>query len=230
MSIKFLADFEEDTLAGRCTIKTRRWKEKSLCHKFSLNVKAAAQSSKIEVLPGKVCNENWLFGPATLLGSRSVIYPCSRFRCSIPCPCQDCQKLCSPSPCQAPVNSSCSCSDCAQRFKDHSRFHRTFHKDCKFCIQLLELFPNFNFWFLNHGTRIVMAYKNPREHFSVKELIVNKYPPPRPKPMYQGFFTDFDHYGRSSVKKEMEDDWIKCDECLYLVHTAPLISLKSTYS
>ena len=219
MSIKFLADFDEDTLAGRCTTKTRRFGGKSLCHKFSLSDKAAAQSSKVEVLPGKVCSEDWLFGPASLLASRSVIYPCSRFRCSIPCPCQDCQRLCSPSPCQAPVDSSCSCSDCGQRFKDHSHFHRTFHKDCKFCVQLLQLFPNFNFWFLNHGTRIVMAYQKPREHFPVKELVVNKYPPPRPKPKYQRFFTDFDRCDRSTVKKKMEDDWIKCDECLYLVHS-----------
>ena len=145
MSIKFLTDFAEDTLAGKCTKKTRRSQGQSLCHKFSLNDKEAAQSSKVEVLPGKVYSEDWLFGPASLLVSRSVIYPCSRFRCSIPCPCQDCQKLCSPSPCQAlaPVNSPCNCCDCARRFKDHSLFHRTFHTFCKFCIQLVELFPNF---------------------------------------------------------------------------------------
>ena len=221
MSIKFLTDFAEDTLAGKCTKKTRRSQGQSLCHKFSLNDKEAAQSSKVEVLPGKVYSEDWLFGPASLLVSRSVIYPCSRFRCSIPCPCQDCQKLCSPSPCQAlaPVNSPCNCCDCARRFKDHSLFHRTFHTFCKFCIQLVELFPNFNFWFLNHGTRIVMVYKTPREHFSVKPLVMNKYPPPRPMPKYQRYFTDFDRYGRSTLKKEMEDNWIKCDECWYAVHT-----------
>ena len=143
MSIKFVADFAEDTLAGKCTKRTRRSTEKVLCHEFSLHSKEVAQSSTIEVLPGKVFSEDWLFGPASLLASRSVIYPCSRFRCSIPCPCQDCQKPpSSSSPCQAPDASCCSCSDCAGRFKDHSNFHRTFHKGCKFCIQLLELFPN----------------------------------------------------------------------------------------
>ena len=220
MSIKFSADFAEDTLAGRCTKKLRSSKEKRLCHQFSLDCKAAAPSSKIEVLPGKVVGEDWLFGPASLLDSRSVIYPCSRFRCSIPCPCLDCQKS-SPSPCQAQAldKSSCSCNDCADRFQDHNNFHRTFHKDCKYCIQLIELFPNFNFWFLNHGTRIVMYYKNPREHFSVKGLVVNRYPPPRPSAMIQSYFTDFDHYDRSTLKKRMENDWIKCDECIYLMHT-----------
>ena len=197
MSIKFVADFAEDTLAGMCTKSTRRSKEKLLCHEFSLPFKAVAQSSKIKVFPGKVFSEDWLFGPASLLASRSVIYPCSRFRCSIPCPCQDCQKSYSPSPCQAPApdKSSCSCSDCIERFEDHSNFHRTFHQNCKFCIQLIEVFPNFNFWFLNHGTRIVMKYKNPREHFFVKGLVINKYPPPRPSGNYQRYFTDFDRYG-----------------------------------
>ena len=101
MSIKYEVNFAEDTLAGMCTKRKGCSEEKKWCHEFALCYEeAAVQSSVIQVLATKIVSEDWLFGPASLLASRSVIYPCSRFRCSIPCPCQDCRKCFSPLPCQ----------------------------------------------------------------------------------------------------------------------------------
>ena len=47
----------------------------------------------ILVEPTKSYQVPWLYGPATSLSSRTVIYPCNRYRCALPCPCKLCQKI-----------------------------------------------------------------------------------------------------------------------------------------
>ena len=172
MSIKYEADFPLCVLAGATSAgnKKQRFNENNMCHKFSLQTMSGiTESSTVKLLPGKIYEKKWLFGPATTLDKRSIIYPCARYRCSVPCPCQLCYQ---PLAKELPRNVSTS-----EKFKNHSQFHQAFHPKCEYCLQLVEIFPNFNFWFLNSGKRVVMYNGAYKEHFEVKSLVVNTEPP-----------------------------------------------------
>ena len=140
----FEADFEQDFIkaAGRKVIKSVKCVR---CHDFSLKSEFNSVSTAVQLLAGKCVKEKWLYGPAMTIKNRSVIYPCSRYRCSIPCPCLFC---CHRLPrCHVPGSQACVCIDCINHFEDHSHFHAAFHIDCKSCIQLLENIPQLKFSF-----------------------------------------------------------------------------------
>ena len=88
----------------------------------------------------------WLFGPATSLSTRSIIYHCTKNKCSLPCVCFICQK--SPPTCRVPASEACHCQDCQGHFEDHRLYHAAYHMDCKFCAQLVQAMPQLNFYFL----------------------------------------------------------------------------------
>ena len=88
----------------------------------------------------------WLFSPATSLSTRSIIYPCTKNKCSLPCVCFICQK--SPPTCRVPASEACHCQDCQGHFEDHRLYHAAYHMDCKFCAQLVQAMPQLNFYFL----------------------------------------------------------------------------------
>ena len=119
------------------------------CHYFELSEtdKTLASCGEVQVCPVKRVTQAWLYGPATDLASKSVIYPCRRFCCSLPCPCFLCRKV-HPT-CRAPTSKSCSCEDCKKHFLDHERFHAVKHEGCRACHQLTSLLPHFNFYFFN---------------------------------------------------------------------------------
>ena len=164
MSFAYEADFGQRHLFGYGT-KISKYKnsEINMCHFFSIKNKKDDGSRCIELVPGKHISEKWLFGPASNL-HKSIIYPCSRYRCQIPCPCMDCcQQL--PS-CQASLISECTCKRCIDQFDDHMNFHVVLHRNCKYCEQLLQVFPRFNFFLMNRekqkkrsGLRIVDRIK-----------------------------------------------------------------------
>ena len=138
MSFAYEADFGQRHLFGYGT-KISKYKnsEINMCHFFSIKNKKDDGSRCIELVPGKHISEKWLFGPASNL-HKSIIYPCSRYRCQIPCPCMDCcQQL--PS-CQASLISECTCKRCIDQFDDHMNFHVVLHRNCKYCEQLLQVF------------------------------------------------------------------------------------------
>jgi hypothetical protein len=116
------------------------------CYEFSApNVDNDYDSPEIvPVGPVKARSAPWLYGPACSLATRGVIYPCSRYRCCIPCPCRFCKK--SPRTCQA--RDSCNCEECLSKFSDHKNFHQAFHQLCEFCCQVVQCFPAFNFFYL----------------------------------------------------------------------------------
>ena len=93
MSINYHADFAVGILAGVNAWKIKKKfikvNEETMCHEFS-NKHQCGESDKVELVPGKIIVKKWLFGPASLLKSKALIYPCSRYKCSIPCPCQTC--------------------------------------------------------------------------------------------------------------------------------------------
>ena len=150
-TIRYGIDFGRNVVTWRGARVQRRFHFKTdvQCHHFSLKGQIREGSSTVEVVPGKTVKEDWLFGPATSLKSRCVIYPCSRHRCALPCPCRICRKI-NPK-CHHPE--VCSCKDCMLNFDDHSRFHSVFHLGCKFCGQILQVVPHFNFYFVSREQR-----------------------------------------------------------------------------
>ena len=147
MSFKYRADFGQKRLVGFGNKKTMWDKKKideiQMCHLFELKIEDNPKSQGIvNLVAGESITKEWLFGPASTR-DKSVIYPCYRYRCRVPCPCKVCAK-----------QSSCEvqAKQCIKNFEDHSRFHATFHHCCKYCDQILEIFPFFNFFFF--GTRL----------------------------------------------------------------------------
>ena len=138
------------------------------CHLFSLKAEVSWSSSLTPLLPGKSIRKNkkWLYGPAVCLVTRSVIYPCAHYRCSVPCPCHICQKK--HPRCRIPSSQPCNCKDCVEHFENHTVFHATYHFGCKFCFQIVKCIPNFNFVVLSsenkkyNGISIIHTGLGPR--------------------------------------------------------------------
>ena len=144
MTHKFEVDFDQDWIKGEGAGIERSAVCKN-CFEFELKEKEGFDPSSVQLQRVKVIKKPWLYGPATCLQSRTIVYPCSRFMCSVPCPCLLCHKK-HPS-CR---DNSCGCQDCTAHFSDHENFHATFHFGCKSCFQLVNLIPCFNYFFLGN--------------------------------------------------------------------------------
>ena len=161
MASKFSVDFkqglilEEDVNFG--------FEFNSRCHKYSVKKEHHRSPTSIKLVPTKVLKKPSLFGPATWLELKSIIYPCENFACAVPCPCLICSKT-HPS-CRVPSADGCSCPDCYKHFADHTDYHCTYHYGCKFCCQLVKTIPCFNFAFLDKEERqesILYFYGGPQ--------------------------------------------------------------------
>ena len=84
-----------------------------------------------------------LHGPACLLSSKVIIYPCQDHSCVIVCPCNICNYLASN------INDSLTLDE---QFLDHELHHQAPHSACVFCDQFLSIFPAFNY------ERIIQTY------------------------------------------------------------------------
>ena len=149
---KFEADYEQNVVEVCVNQHHEGFLKKIRCHQFSFKENPQQGSTSLEVIPGKAISSEWLYGAATMLETRTVVYPCVRFKCAVPCPCLLCRKV--HPKCRVPANQGCSCEDCLRHFQDHTQFHRTFKFGCKSCFQLMKAFPCFNFFFLE-------KWKNP---------------------------------------------------------------------
>ena len=129
------------------------------CYKFRLDQKIVSHPNSVNLVPEIIVSKSWLFGPATDLKTRSIIYPCTRYHCSIPCPCLLCALKKHPF-CRTPTSEGCNCEECKQNFVDQAYFHAVFHYGCKFCYQITQRIPNFNFSSLD------LAKKNYPDVFS----------------------------------------------------------------
>ena len=120
------------------------------CHEFSIKLEGSTpKPTSVQLVAGKSIRIQWLYGPATRLDSKTVIYPCTRYRCSVPCPCL----LCSGkyAMCSVSYTLPCNCADCTGHFRDHKTFHGSYHFGCKSCVQLIQKFPCLNFY-IYHNT------------------------------------------------------------------------------
>jgi hypothetical protein len=102
------------------------------CHIFKFsNVKTSLPTDYFPLMPWKSISEAWLYGPATSLDSRKIVYPCSHFKCAVPCPCLLCSRV--HPRCRVPASEACVCLDCIKHTEDHDNFHSVWHFGCKYC-------------------------------------------------------------------------------------------------
>ena len=141
MSSKYKADFEK-FIIKYSGIKISNPGDVK-CYLFSLKNSSTLIPGVCQLVPGKLVKDKWLYGPATQLGTKNILYPCSRYKCGIPCLCIICQKL--QTNCLIPPSRPCSCRDCNNLFEDHSQYHATLHLNCKYCLNMIENMPNISF-------------------------------------------------------------------------------------
>ena len=75
----------------------------------------------------------FLSGPASHLSTKSIVYTCYRRHCWIFCPCFQCRGY------------LCDRFSSETLFKDHKCYHLATHANCKFCCQMLDIFPFYSF-------------------------------------------------------------------------------------
>ena len=73
------------------------------------------------------------FGPFTMLKNKKVMYTCDQCRCLIECPCMNCKG--------EQVNKI----PRYDNFEDHLWYHHVAHGTCIFCLELLRIFPAYNY-------------------------------------------------------------------------------------
>ena len=141
-------NFSQNVLWYACrTLETKDASSK--CYNFSIISDHPCDPKCVQLEPFKLINQPWLYGPATDMKMKSIIYPCDRFRCLIPCPCLLCEK-------KNPTCSSqgkCSCDECKLFMHDHQSFHATFHFGCVSCEDIIRVIPNFNFFTLDKAKK-----------------------------------------------------------------------------
>ena len=150
MADKFYLNFQDNVILGQ----GYKFKKEANQNCFDFIVKENPNDShptNVQMEPVTYIKKEWLYGPATCLASRRIIYPCSRFRCSLSCPCLICRRK-HPT-CRVPTSQGCDCQNCRMHYLDHSSFHAAYHHGCKFCYQIVKILPNFNFFFLDKTKR-----------------------------------------------------------------------------
>ena len=115
------------------------------CYKYVIKDTADVNPDIVQLAPVRHHQHAWLFGPATKLSSRSIIYPCNRGKCEVPCMCLLCQKQYQ----KCRVGPSCGCQECKLYFENHSDYHWCLHIGCKSCFNIMSVLPHFDFHFLD---------------------------------------------------------------------------------
>ena len=203
MADSFNIHFEDNVLVGQGYKFDREANDNC----FDFVVKENPNDSllaKMQMEPVSYVKKEWLYGPATCLSSRRIIYPCTRFRCSLPCPCLICRKR-HPT-CRVPASHGCDCQNCRMQYLDHSSFHAAYHYGCKFCHQIVKILPNFNFFFLDKKKKAPIYPALPT--FSK---------PPGQK-VSDGLLSDW-RKKLYNLDHDIEDDGIWCLGCCWLFWT-----------
>ena len=150
MAHKFELDFSKKWISSKgpniLGVRCRGSSLTDMC--FSFDLGPASTGNTVAVIPVEKKKQPWLYGPATDLASKGVIYPCTRYKCSFKCPCLRCRKV-HPKCRINSGNKSCNCSECYEFFFDHEKFHIVPHLGCRACHQLTTIFPKFNYFFFN---------------------------------------------------------------------------------
>ena len=210
MAHKFFLDFQHNWISGQ-GVKIRGSDAMWKCYDYVISDVKNISPEKMLLVPIKSRKKEWLYGPATCLASRRIIYPCMRNKCSVVCPCLLCRKK-HPT-CRVPSSQACSCTDCLSHFEDHTNFHATFHVGCKFCFQITNIFPQFNFFFLDKKKRKSMSG-------SYTERSISEYCWLLPG---QKFSNSDWREKLHNWKNDIKDDGIWCNSCCILFGSIGLL-------
>ena len=80
-----------------------------------------------------------LFGPASLLLNKVIVYPCSKFGCKVPCCCRVCRTR------QMRKIEDVNFEELITE-KNHWIYHKAWHIECKFCNNIFNIIPMFKFF------------------------------------------------------------------------------------
>ena len=91
MAYSYHVDFSQGCIIGSRPITVRP------CGRIKKNSETTKKCYERDLcndktVPVKSINTPWLYGSVTSLVSQKIIYPCTRYRCAIPCECRLCQK------------------------------------------------------------------------------------------------------------------------------------------
>ena len=162
------------------------------CHEFTVDkVKSEkVEAAEVTFIAGKYVDGS-LYGPASLLKDKTIIYTCKWYRCRLGCPCHLCRKKVNN--CEKSGNAeTCSgpCVKCRGDCDDHLLFHRAPHLNCKFCKDVLNCLPNMKF--------IVLKIQGYYPDFYYKPISASL----------------FDHwYGDNDPTRGEDSSKFSCDKC-----------------
>ena len=142
MTHTFCLNFEKSSISASRVHRPRRRCKKAVpkCYDFFTKDLEDKTGENVPIVAVKRQYLQWLFGPATSLSTRSIIYPCTKNMCFI--------SHKTPPTCSVPPSEACHCQDCPRHFDDHILYHAAYHLACKFCAQMVQAMPQLNFYFL----------------------------------------------------------------------------------
>ena len=129
--------------------KGKPWQRDVKCHEFfvkDVTFKGSPTKSRckaiVSLVTGKYA-ESYLYGPASSLSDKSIIYPCQKFKCRLRCPCHRCSKGCNKCPDPDHENlAGGGCLECQDEYWEHFLFHLVEHTTCKFCRSVASILPH----------------------------------------------------------------------------------------
>ena len=132
--------------------KGKPWQRDVKCHEFfvkDVTFKGSPTKSRckaiVSLVTGKYA-ESYLYGPASSLSDKSIIYPCQKFKCRLRCPCHRCSKGCNKCPDPDHENlAGGGCLECQDEYWEHFLFHLVEHTTCKFCRSVASILPHKKF-------------------------------------------------------------------------------------
>ena len=114
-----------------------QYREDEGCHNLApfskLDTPYPGQSWKY--IPKMIFQSQYISGPASLIHSRVIVYPCNLGRCRIVCPCFICRGKDERNGISSPQ----------ENFEDHHLHHKVPHSDCVFCSEFCKNLPCYNY-------------------------------------------------------------------------------------
>ena len=173
----------------------------------------------IQLAPVKLYHHKWLFGPATKLKSKSIVYPCSRGKCSLPCPCLLCHK-------KVPVcRAGCDCEECKLYEEDHNNYHGCFHNNCTSCNRLIKQDGYIDFSLFDKSRKPINMGINTEEILR-PSFKLSPYPRrPRPDMLESYLASEKWSERKTNFLRGIEDDSLWCFLCSTLFFHEDVLKL-----
>ena len=151
-------------------------------------------------------SDKFLFGPASCMVTKRVIYPCDKMGCFIFCPCSHCQS-----------DFVASNLTPEKLLEDHELFHHANHGNCKYCSNLQKCFPSFSYTvFINKFTGFTTSILVPHKRYVFKHYIMTGYPESKEEKLHcEDCGETFSHPSQKyrHVKSVHLLKVFKCQEC-----------------